>query len=193
MPRDALVMVLDDGGGSLGALSMALVRGGVDVVYANDPDELILLAREQPHPSVILLAPNALALRAQTTLSKALGSYGGYVCGSQPVIDLIRNRARPLIYSTGLPPASVAAAIAALDLIAAEPSRAARPLAKARAFTEAAGLPLAESAIVPVVIGEASAALEASRILEQKGGQAVDFRLETKDGKVTLKARSVKS
>jgi hypothetical protein len=66
-------MVLDDGGGSLGALSMALVRGGVDVVYANDPDELILLAREQPHPSVLLLAPNALALRAQAKLSKALG------------------------------------------------------------------------------------------------------------------------
>ena len=39
------------------------------------------------------------------TLSKALGAYGGYVCASQPVIDLIRNRARTLIYSTGLPPA----------------------------------------------------------------------------------------
>ena len=58
---------------------------------------------------------------------------------SQPVIDLIRNRARTLIYSTGLPPASVAAAIAALDLIEREPDRAALPLAKARAFTRAAG------------------------------------------------------
>jgi 8-amino-7-oxononanoate synthase len=113
------------------------------------------------------------------TRSKALGSYGGYVCGSQPVIDLIRNRARPLIYSTGLPPASVAAAIAALDLIAAEPGRAARPLAKARAFTEAAGLPSAESAIVPVVIGEASAAVEASRLLEREGFLVVAIRPPT--------------
>ena len=44
------------------------------------------------------------------TLSKALGSYGGYLCASAPVIDLIKTRARTLIYSTALPPASVAAA-----------------------------------------------------------------------------------
>ena len=43
------------------------------------------------------------------TLSKAVGAYGGYLCASAPVIDLIRNRARTLIYSTGLPPATVAA------------------------------------------------------------------------------------
>ncbi len=64
------------------------------------------------------------------TLSKALGGYGGYLCASQPVIDLIRNRARTLIYSTGLPPAMVAAAIAALDLIEREPDRLALPLAE---------------------------------------------------------------
>ncbi len=40
------------------------------------------------------------------TLSKALGSYGGYLCASRAVIDLMHNRARTLIYSTGLPPAS---------------------------------------------------------------------------------------
>ena len=56
------------------------------------------------------------------TLSKALGGYGGYVAASQPVIDLIRNRARTLIYSTGLPPATLASAIAALDLIEREPA-----------------------------------------------------------------------
>ena len=55
------------------------------------------------------------------TLSKAVGAYGGYLCASAPVIDLIRNRARTLIYSTGLPPACVAASIAALDLIEREP------------------------------------------------------------------------
>ena len=80
------------------------------------------------------------------TLSKAIGAYGGYLCASQPVIDLIRNRARTLIYSTGLPPAIVAAAIAALDLIEREPDWLALPLAKAQAFTRAAGLPQAQSA-----------------------------------------------
>ena len=113
------------------------------------------------------------------TLSKAIGAYGGYICASQPVIDLIRNRARTLIYSTGLPPAVVAAAIAALDLIEREPERLALPVAKARAFTRDASLPAAQSAIVPVVIGEAEAALAASRLLEAEGFLAVAIRPPT--------------
>lgn len=113
------------------------------------------------------------------TLSKAIGSYGGYLCASQPVIDLVRNRSRTLIYSTGLPPPVVAAAVAALDLIEREPERLARPLANARAFTKAAGLPPAQSAIVPVVLGEASAALAASQVLEAEGFLAVAIRPPT--------------
>ena len=66
------------------------------------------------------------------TLSKAVGAYGGYLCASEPVIELMRNRARTLIYSTGLPPAMRAAAIAALDLIEREPAYAARPVQKAK-------------------------------------------------------------
>lgn len=113
------------------------------------------------------------------TLSKAIGAYGGYVCASQPAIDLIRNRARTLIYSTGLPPAVVASAIAALDLIEREPERLRLPLTKAQAFTRAAGLPLAQSAIVPVVIGSAEAALAASQMLESEGLLAVAIRPPT--------------
>jgi 8-amino-7-oxononanoate synthase len=103
------------------------------------------------------------------TLSKALGAYGGYVCASAATVDLIRNRARTAIYTTGLPPAMVAAAIAALDLIEREPAYAALPLAKARSFARAAGLPEPASPIIPVVIGEAEAALAASRLLEEHG------------------------
>ena len=103
------------------------------------------------------------------TLSKALGAYGGYLCASAAVSDLIRNRARSLIYSTGLPPPIAAAAIAALDLIAREPGYAALPLAKAKAFARAASLPEPASPIVPVVLGEAEAALAASRLLEDHG------------------------
>jgi 8-amino-7-oxononanoate synthase len=113
------------------------------------------------------------------TLSKALGSYGGYLCASKSVIDLIKTRARTLIYSTGLPPASVAAAIAALDVIAADPELAARPLAKAQSFTRATNLPLAQSPIVAIVLGDAVAALEASQILEREGFLAVAIRPPT--------------
>lgn len=113
------------------------------------------------------------------TLSKALGAYGGYLVASQPVIDLIRNRARPLIYSTGLPPATLASTIAALDLIEREPAQLAVPLAKARAFTRAVNLPEAQSAIVPVVIGKAQAALDASRLLEDEGFLVVAIRPPT--------------
>ncbi len=103
------------------------------------------------------------------TLSKALGSYGGYLCASRAVIDLIKTRARTLVYSTGLPPASVAAAIAALDVIEANPGLAARPVEKARRFTQALDLPLAQSPIVPLVLGEETVALEASQMLEKAG------------------------
>jgi len=113
------------------------------------------------------------------TLSKAIGAYGGYICASQPVIDLIRNRARTLIYSTGLPPATVAAAIAAVDLIERDRSRLALPVTKAQAFTRGAGLPQAQSAIVPVVIGGAEAALTASQLLEAEGYLAVAIRPPT--------------
>jgi 8-amino-7-oxononanoate synthase len=113
------------------------------------------------------------------TLSKAIGGYGGYLCASQAVIDLVKTRARSFIYSTALPPASAAAAIAALDLIAADPATAARPLAKARAFTRRLGLPDAASPIVPIIIGEAGAALEASRLLEDEGFLVVAIRPPT--------------
>jgi 8-amino-7-oxononanoate synthase len=113
------------------------------------------------------------------TLSKAVGGYGGYICASRPVIDLVRNRARTLIYTTGLPPAILAAAVAALDLIGREPQMLALPLAKARTFTRAAGLPEADSAIVPVVVGEAAAALDASRLLEDEGFLVVAIRPPT--------------
>jgi 8-amino-7-oxononanoate synthase len=113
------------------------------------------------------------------TLSKAIGGYGGYLCASRPVIELMGNRARSLIYSTGLPPATVAAAIAALDLIARDPDYAARPLAKARAFTRRAQLPEAQSPIVPILLGSAQAALAASRRLEEEGFLAVAIRPPT--------------
>jgi 8-amino-7-oxononanoate synthase len=103
------------------------------------------------------------------TLSKAIGSYGGYLCASQPVIDLIKTRARTFVYSTGLPPASTAAAIAALGIIESDSALTARPLANAQAFTRALNLPLAQSPIVPVILNDEMRALEAQQLLEREG------------------------
>ena len=132
-------------------------------------------------------APVAVPLQ-MGTLSKALGSYGGYLCASASVIELMKSRARPLIYSTGLPPASVAAAIAALDVIAREPGLTEKPLTKARHFTTLAGLPEAQSAIVPVILGDDGAALAASRELESEGFLVTAIRPPTvPDGTARLR------
>lgn len=125
------------------------------------------------------LFPEARVDLAMGTLSKALGGYGAYVCASRPVIDLIKTRTRTVIYTTGLPPAQAAAAIAALDVIAAEPERVAAPLARARRFTAALGLPEAASPIVPVILGEAETALAAAAALEAEGLLAVAIRPPT--------------
>ena len=113
------------------------------------------------------------------TLSKALGSYGGYLAASEPVIELLQSRARSFVYTTGLPPASAGAALAALDILAAEPERRARPLALAQRFTRATGLPDAESAIVPLIVGEAKRALALSAQLENEGFLVVAIRPPT--------------
>ena len=121
-------------------------------------------------------------------LSKAIGGYGGYLCASQSVIDLIRTRCRTLFYSTGLPPGVVAAAIAALELIESDPDYAALPLTKAKAFTALLGLSEAESPIVPIVLGDSERTLLASRLLEDEGFLVVAIRPPTvPDGKARLR------
>jgi len=125
------------------------------------------------------LFPNAEIPLQMGTLSKALGSYGGYLCGSQAVVDLLKTRARTLVYATGLPPASAAAALASLDIIETQPALTALPLAKARLFTRRLGLADATSPIVPVVMGSADAALSASAALEARGFLVVAIRPPT--------------
>ncbi|MRI53954.1 aminotransferase class I/II-fold pyridoxal phosphate-dependent enzyme [Methylobacterium sp. DB1607] len=126
-----------------------------------------------------VVEPGLRAPLEMGTLSKTLGSYGGYLCASRPVIDLLTSRARSLVYTTGLPPASAAAALKALEIVEAEPEHAARPLALARRFTARLGLPEAESPIVPVLVGEAEAALAVSAALETRGFLVVAIRPPT--------------
>jgi 8-amino-7-oxononanoate synthase len=113
------------------------------------------------------------------TLSKAVGAYGGYLCASRAVIDFMYTRARTFIYSTGLPPPVVAAAVAALDIIESQPAYVAQPLRKARLFTRALNLPEAQSAIVPVIVGDAETALAASELLRDEGFLVVAIRPPT--------------
>jgi 8-amino-7-oxononanoate synthase len=123
--------------------------------------------------------PHARVDLQMGTLSKAVGGYGAYVCATRPVIDFIKTRTRTVVYSTGLPPANAAAAIAALDVMAREPERIAAPIAKARRLTTALNLAPAESAVVPIILGEATTALAAARDLEAKGLLVVPIRPPT--------------
>ncbi|GJE55275.1 MULTISPECIES: aminotransferase class I/II-fold pyridoxal phosphate-dependent enzyme [Methylobacterium] len=160
-------------------------------VFSMDGDRAPLdgiLALAEAHDAWVLVddahglgvvEPGARAPLEMGTLSKTLGSYGGYLCASRPVIDLLTCRARSFVYTTGLPPASAAAALAALDIVEAEPERAARPLALARRFTARLGLPEAQSPIVPVVVGEAETALALSSALEARGFLVVAIRPPT--------------
>lgn len=113
------------------------------------------------------------------TLSKAVGAYGGYLCADADTLELVRHRARSLIYSTGLPPAALGAANAALELIETDAALVAKPLAKARLFTSALNLPAAMSAIVPVMLGAPKRALAAAQQLEEAGFMVVAIRPPT--------------
>ncbi len=110
------------------------------------------------------------------TLSKALGSCGGYVCGPAELIEWLSSRARTLMFSTGLPPASVAAARAALRIIRDDDGRCRKTLENARRFTTALGRPPAASAIVPVIVGEPERAMAASAMLQEHGLLVVAIR-----------------
>ena len=113
------------------------------------------------------------------TLSKAIGAYGGYLCASQAVIDLMCTRARTFINSTGLPPPVAAAASAALEIIERDPPYAAEPLRKASLFARALNLPEPQSAIVPMILGDSDTTMAAARSLEEDGFLVVGIRPPT--------------
>ena len=109
------------------------------------------------------------------TLGKALGgALGGYVAASAPVVDLLRQRARPYLFSNALPPAVVGAALAVLDIVEAADDRRAQLFENARywrAGLERLGFRLlaGEHPIIPVMIGEAPLAQAFAKALDARG------------------------
>jgi len=110
------------------------------------------------------------------TLGKGLGSFGAYATASEEMIGFLRNRARSFIFSTSLPPAVLAASIAALEIVASPEGEALRmQLETNRAYLSrvlvGAGFNTLGSVthIIPVVVGEASMAMEFSTRLLEKG------------------------
>jgi 8-amino-7-oxononanoate synthase len=108
------------------------------------------------------------------TLSKALGSIGGFVSGKAPLIDWLANRARPYVYSTAMPEAAAAAASAALKIVVEEPHRRRELLERAarlaqRLIDQGWNVASAESQILPVVIGEADRTMNLAAALRERG------------------------
>ncbi|MGB9612928.1 MAG: 8-amino-7-oxononanoate synthase [Candidatus Margulisiibacteriota bacterium] len=98
------------------------------------------------------------------TFSKALGSIGGFVCGSLELITYLRNKARSFIYTTALPAAICAAALAALEIIENEPELINQLWKNINKVN-----PSAQSAIIPIIIGELNKTMEISTKFFENG------------------------
>jgi 8-amino-7-oxononanoate synthase len=118
------------------------------------------------------------------TLGKALGSYGAYACASEEMVRLLINTARPLIFSTAPSPPSVAGALAALELLEAEPERVSHLHEAARTLREAlveGGFAVEQSDmhIVPLVVGDSEAAVRLCQGALERGVFAQAIRPPT--------------
>jgi len=108
------------------------------------------------------------------TMSKSLASVGGFVAADQNLVDAIAHSARALIFSAALPPASAAAALAALEIVQCEPGRRDRLWRNTRTFLAqlaAAGLDTMRSVtpVVPILVGDASRTIELAARLRAHG------------------------
>ena len=111
------------------------------------------------------LDPECRVLRVGT-LSKAVGSLGGFVCGPKAFTDLLVNRARSYIFTTAAAPAAAAAAIAAIDVIDSDEGDTLRARLRANIDHLRPGHP---SPIIPIIVGAEDQAIAASEVLAAEG------------------------
>ena len=109
-----------------------------------------------------------------TTFSKSLASLGGCIAAEAPVIDYVKHRSRPFIFSASIPPANAAAAREALRILKTEPERQKALIDISnymRAKLKAAGIPIieGETAIIPVYTYEMNRTFLATKMLFEEG------------------------
>ena len=132
------------------------------------------------------------------TLSKAIGSLGGYVCGSRDLIDFLYHRGRPFLFSTSHPPSVAATCIAAFDVLEQEPERIEKLWENTNYFKKECGnlgfniggknTPKSETPITPLIIGEGRLAMEFSRELFKEGVMATGIAFPTvPEGKARIR------
>jgi 8-amino-7-oxononanoate synthase len=129
---------------------------------------------KHPHPNPLPKGEGIGAHIRVGTLSKALGTAGGFVCGSQALIDWLANRARTYVFSTVQPAATSAAGATALDIVRDEPHRRAELLQRAKELRfrlSADGWDVGQSAsqIIPLVIGGAERTMRLAASLREAG------------------------
>lgn len=189
-PTDGLKLVVTDGvfsmDGDIAPLDelVAVARRHGAVTYVDDAHGSGVLGqagRGTVHHFGLQDADDVLQIG---TLSKAWGVVGGYAAGPADLRDLLINKARPFLFSTGHPPAVVGALSAAIELIQAEPQIMDALWANTRYFkAELARLGFdtygSQTPITPVIFGEAGAAFDASRQLLARGIFAVGLGFPT--------------
>jgi 8-amino-7-oxononanoate synthase len=133
-------------------------------------------ASETQHPASSIQHPH-LHDRVHVrvgTLSKALGTGGGFVCGWRSLVEWLANRARSYVFSTAQPAATHAAAVAALDIVRDEPHRRVELLAKAagirkRLCEQGWDVGKSTSQIIPIMIGDAERTMRLAGQLRDAG------------------------
>jgi glycine C-acetyltransferase len=123
------------------------------------------------------------------TLSKAIASLGGYVCGSRDLIDFLYHRARPFLFSTSHPPSVAASCLAAFDILQNEPERIDRLWANTAYFKgqladagfDVGGVttPASETPITPLIVGDGRRTMDFSRALFEAGVMATGIAFPT--------------
>jgi 8-amino-7-oxononanoate synthase len=118
------------------------------------------------------------------TLSKAFGGEGGFVAGPADLVDYLRHKARPFVFSTAPSPATTATALKALEIVRTEPQRRERLRANVERLREGLlslgyTVPGGLTPILPVMVGEPGRALALSKALEDRGVLAPAIRPPT--------------